>query len=58
MDTNRREGLTVAGRHVGPEVQSGHIMGRVLAGPVLVLKSCNGHRRLGWAMAELLKGVG
>jgi hypothetical protein len=54
MPTLRNERLTVTGRHIGVELQFGHIMGHVLDEPVLVLKSCIGNRSLGWAMAELL----
>jgi len=48
MSTLRNEWMTVKGRHVGPELQFGHIMGHVLDEPVLVLKSCIGNRSLGW----------
>jgi hypothetical protein len=48
MSTLRNEWLTVAGRHIGVELQFGHIMGHVLDEPVLVLKSCIGNRSLGW----------
>lgn len=48
MSTLRNEWLTVKGRHIGVELQFGHIMGHVLDEPVLVLKSCIGNRSLGW----------
>ena len=48
MSTLRNEWLTVTGRHIGVEVQLGHIMGHVLDEPVLVLESCIGNRSLGW----------
>jgi len=48
MATLRNDWLTVSGRHIGPEVQFGHIMGHVLDEPVLILKSCIGNRSLGW----------
>ncbi len=48
MGLLRNEWLTVKGRHIGPELQFGHIMGHVLDEPVLVLKSCIGNRSLGW----------
>ncbi len=48
MSTLRNEWLTVKGRHIGVELQFGHIMGHVLDEPVLLLKSCIGNRSLGW----------
>jgi hypothetical protein len=48
MGVLRNEWLTVKGRHIGPELQFGHIMGHVLDEPVLILKSCIGNRSLGW----------
>jgi Carbohydrate esterase, sialic acid-specific acetylesterase len=48
MQTVHDEWLTVKGKTLGPEVQFGHIMGHVLAEPVLILKSCIGNRSLGW----------
>ena len=48
MSTLRNEWMTVKGRHIGPELQFGYIMGHVLDEPVLVLKSCIGNRSLGW----------
>ena len=45
---NRQHPLTVQGRHIGVEVQLGHIMGHVLEEPVVVLKACTGNRSLGW----------
>ncbi len=48
MSTLRNEWLTVKGKHIGPELQFGHIMGHVLDEPVLVLKTCIGNRSLGW----------
>jgi alpha-galactosidase len=48
MSTLRNEWLTVKGQHIGIELQFGHILGHVLAEPILVLKSCIGNRSLGW----------
>lgn len=48
MTTQHNEWLTVKGATIGPEIAFGHIMGQVLAEPVLVLKSCIGNRSLGW----------
>ena len=48
MSTLRNEWLTVKGKHIGPELQLGHILGHSLAEPVLILKSCIGNRSLGW----------
>ncbi len=45
---NRQHPLTVKGRHIGVEVQFGHIMGHIHDEPVLVLKACIGNRSLGW----------
>ncbi len=42
------EWLKVTGREIGPEIGIGHMMGHALEEPVLVLKSCNGNRSLGW----------
>lgn len=33
---------------IGPEFQFGHIMGYVHEEPVLIIKTCNGNRSLGW----------
>jgi alpha-galactosidase len=44
----KNEWLTVSGRHIGPEVQFGHIMGYLYDSPVLILKACIGNRSLGW----------
>ena len=48
MRTMRNEWLSVKGKHIGPELQFGYIMGEVLDAPVLVIKSCIGNRSLGW----------
>ncbi len=48
MMTLRNEWLTVSGRHIGPELQFGHVVGDALDGPVMILKSCIGNRSLGW----------
>ena len=40
--------LAAGGRHIGPNLQFGYIMGELLDEPVLVLKSCIGNRSLGW----------
>ncbi|MFO1486177.1 MAG: protein kinase [Verrucomicrobiaceae bacterium] len=40
--------LAVGGPEIGPELQIGHILGQALDAPVLLLKSCNGNRSLGW----------
>ena len=45
---NRQHPLTVKGRHIGVEVQFGHIMGHLHDEPVLILKACTGNRSLGW----------
>lgn len=47
MSTLRNEWLTIKG-NVGPEVQFGHVVGKALDDPVLLLKSCIGNRSLGW----------
>ncbi len=44
----KNEWLTVSGRHFGPELQFGHIMGHIHEEPVLILKACIGNRSLGW----------
>ena len=44
----KNEWLTVSGRHIGPELQFGHIMGYIHDEPVLILKACIGNRSLGW----------
>jgi len=44
----QNEWLTVSGKHIGPDLQFGYLMGEVLDVPVLVLKSCIGNRSLGW----------
>ena len=38
----------MSGRHIGPELQFGHIMGYIHDEPVLILKACIGNRSLGW----------
>ena len=45
---NRQHPLTVMGRHIGVELQFGHIMGHIHDEPVLILKACIGNRSLGW----------
>lgn len=45
---NRQHPLTIQGRHIGVEVQFGHIMGHIHDEPVLILKACIGNRSLGW----------
>ena len=45
---NRQHPLTVKGRHIGVELQFGHIMGHIHDEPVLILKACIGNRSLGW----------
>ncbi len=44
----KNEWLTVSGRHIGPDLQFGHIMGHIHDQPVLILKACIGNRALGW----------
>lgn len=44
----KNEWLTVKGRHIGPELAFGHIMGHFHDEPVLILKACIGNRSLGW----------
>lgn len=48
MSVAQNTWLTVKGRHIGPEVQFGHVLGETLDAPVLILKSCIGNRSLGW----------
>jgi hypothetical protein len=36
------------GGSIGPELGFGYVMGQLLDEPVLILKSCNGNRGLGW----------
>jgi alpha-galactosidase len=45
---SRQHPLTVEGRHIGVELQFGHIMGSIHDEPVLILKACIGNRSLGW----------
>jgi predicted Ser/Thr protein kinase len=40
--------LSVGEPEIGTELQIGHILGEALDAPVLLLKSCNGNRSLGW----------
>lgn len=42
------EWLTVSGKHLGPEIGIGHVLGTAIEAPVLLLKSCIGNRSLGW----------
>ncbi|MBL7224004.1 MAG: sialate O-acetylesterase [Candidatus Brocadiae bacterium] len=44
----KNEWLTAKGKHIGPELQFGYIMGHLLDEPVLILKACIGNRSLGW----------
>ena len=44
----KNEWLTVRGRHIGPDLQFGHVMGHIHDEPVLILKACIGNRALGW----------
>lgn len=44
----KNEWLTVKGKHIGPDLQFGHIMGYLHEEPVLILKACIGNRSLGW----------
>lgn len=48
MRVFRNEWLTIAGKHIGPEIGIGHHLGNHLDEPVLILKSCIGNRSLGW----------
>jgi hypothetical protein len=49
MKLFKNEWLTVNGRHIGVEIQIGHILGQALGDePVLLIKSCIGNRSLGW----------
>jgi hypothetical protein len=48
MQTLRNEWLTVGGKHIGPEMGIGHILGDHHDETVLVLKACIGNRSLGW----------
>jgi hypothetical protein len=45
---DRQHPLTVQDRHIGVELQFGHIMGSIHEEPVLILKACIGNRSLGW----------
>lgn len=44
----KNEWLTVSGRHIGPDLQFGRVMGHIHEEPVLILKACIGNRSLGW----------
>lgn len=45
----KNEWLRVNEKHIGPEIQIGHILGTALGEqPILLLKSCVGNRSLGW----------
>ena len=44
----KNDWLAVKGKHIGPDLQFGCIMGHILDEPVLILKSCIGNRSLGW----------
>lgn len=45
---HRQDWLSPKGRHIGPELQFGQVMGHYHEAPVLVLKACIGNRSLGW----------
>lgn len=45
---NRQNPLTVRGKHIGVEIQFGHLMGDYFEEPVVILKACIGNRSLGW----------
>jgi hypothetical protein len=47
MQVFNNEWLTIKGK-IGPEVGIGHYLGDSVAAPVMLLKSCNGNRSLGW----------
>lgn len=44
----RQHWLQPMGRHIGPELQFGHVLGDHHEGPVLVLEASQGNRSLGW----------
>jgi hypothetical protein len=48
MDVLNNQWLKIKGREIGPEIGIGHKIGHALDEPVLILKSCNGNRSLGW----------
>ena len=48
MRVVKNQWLAPAGKHIGPELQFGHVIGDVLDNPVLLLKTCIGNRSLGW----------
>jgi hypothetical protein len=47
MQVFNNEWLTIKGK-IGPEVGIGHYLGDATTAPVMLLKSCNGNRSLGW----------
>jgi alpha-galactosidase len=49
MQLNNNDWLTVGkGKHIGPEIGFGYVVGEALREPVLLLKSCIGNRGIGW----------
>ncbi len=44
----RRHWLRPEGRHIGPELQFGHLLGHYHDEPVLIIKASQGNRSLGW----------
>ena len=48
MDVLINDWLRITGTDIGPEISLGHKLGNALDEPVLLLKSCNGNRSLGW----------
>ena len=49
MNTLYNQWMTVKGhRFIGPEFGIAHELAKVVRGPILLLKSCNGNRSIGW----------
>ncbi|MCF7675326.1 MAG: sialate O-acetylesterase [Akkermansiaceae bacterium] len=47
MQVPNNEWMTIKGK-IGPEIGIGHYLGDATDAPVMLLKSCNGNRSLGW----------
>lgn len=47
-DVRQNNWLTVEKKKIGPEIGIGHYLGEYTDAPVMILKSCNGNRSLGW----------
>ncbi|MGC8561053.1 MAG: hypothetical protein ACP5O1_10280 [Phycisphaerae bacterium] len=49
MSTRYNQWMTVKGhRSIGPEFGIAYELSKVVHGPILILKSCNGNRSIGW----------